>query len=309
MSTHPSDRHRGAVGGGASRVSVVVMTRDRRDNVLRTLQRLSALPERPPVVLVDNGSADGTADAVAARFPEVQVLALGRNEGSPARTRGVRAATTPYVAFADDDSWWAPGALDRAADVFDAAPRLGLLAARILVGADERVDPVCELMADSPLPRDADAPGPSVLGFVACGAVVRREAYLQVGGFSPVIFFFGEETVLAQDLMSAGWQLAYVEDVVAHHDPGAVTGDRSGRERLGVRNALLSTWMRRPAPVAVARTVALVADRRDRPALAGLLDAVRRGPRAVAARSVLPAHVEEQVRLLERAERASSARA
>jgi hypothetical protein len=50
----------------------------------------------------------------------------------------------------------------------------------------------------SPLPRQPDLPGPPVLGFVACGAVVRRSAYLAVGGFSPVVFFLGEETLLAQ---------------------------------------------------------------------------------------------------------------
>jgi N-acetylglucosaminyl-diphospho-decaprenol L-rhamnosyltransferase len=63
------------------------------------------------------------------------------------------------------------------------------VAARILVGPEERTDPVTALMADSPLPRAEDAPGPSVLGFLACSAVLRREAFLQVGGgFSPVLF-------------------------------------------------------------------------------------------------------------------------
>jgi GT2 family glycosyltransferase len=281
------------------RVSVVVMTRDRRDNVLASLDRIVALPERPPVLLVDNGSTDGTAAAVRERHPEVRVIALPRNEGSPARTVGVRAATTPYVAFADDDSWWAPGSLARAADAFDAHPRLGLLAARILVDPEERPDPVCEQMAASPLPREPDAAGPAVLGFVACGAVVRREAYLQVGGFSPVIFFFGEETVLAQDLRTAGWQLAYVPDVVAHHHPGSVGGPRPGRDRLAVRNALLSTWMRRPAGTAARQTARTVLARRDGAAWGGLLDALRRAPLALRERSVLPPGVETEVRLLE----------
>jgi hypothetical protein len=74
-----------------------------------------------------------------------------------------------------------------------------------------------------------------------------------------VLFFFGEETVLAQDLMTAGWQLAYVDEVIARHDPGSVSGPRRGRERLAVRNALLSLWMRRPARVAVQQTVRLLA--------------------------------------------------
>ena len=53
-----------AQGMGASAVPVVIVSRDRRERLLSTLARLAALPERPAVVVVDNGSRDGTADAV-----------------------------------------------------------------------------------------------------------------------------------------------------------------------------------------------------------------------------------------------------
>ena len=275
-------------------------TRDRRASVLSTLGRLRALPERPPVVLVDNGSTDGTAEAVRAAFPDVTVLRPGRNLGAAGRTLGVEAARTELVAFADDDSWWAPGALARAAEHFAAAPRLGLLAARMLVGPDETLDPVCAEMRASPLPVPPDVPGRPVLGFVACGAVVRRSAYLQVGGFSPVVFFLGEETLLAQDLAAAGWGLSYVDDVVAHHHP-AQGGQRPGRARLQARNALVSSWLRRPLPVTLRHTAAYLRGARSPVCRGALLDALRRLPDVVAARRRLPAHVEEQVRLLETA--------
>lgn len=281
-------------------VTVVIATMDRRDNVLTTLDQLAALPERPPVVLVDNGSTDGTAAAVRRAHPEVVVVEPGRNLGAAGRTLGVEAARTELVAFSDDDSWWAPGALARAEEHFAAAPRLALLAARILVGPEGRLDPVCREMADSPLPPQPDLPGPPVLGFVACGAVVRRSAYLDVGGFSPVVFFLGEETLLAQDLAAGGWGLAYVDDVVAHHHPGTA-GDRTGRARLQARNALVSSWLRRPLPVTLRHTAAY-ARRSGSPVWRGaLLDALRRLPAVVPARRVLPADVERQVRLLETA--------
>lgn len=274
-------------------VSVVVMSQNRREDLLRTLPRHEA-----PVVLVDNASTDGTVEAVRAALPEVTVVPLERNVGSYARTLGVERAGTEFVAFADDDSWWAPGALARAEQHFDSAPRLALLAARILVGPEERLDPICELMAASPLPRAAGLPGPAVLGFVACGAVVRREPFLEVGGFSPVIGFLGEEEVLSQDLVAAGWALAYVDDVVAHHHP-ATGGPRSGRRRLQTRNALLSVWLRRPLPVVARRTAALAARAGRADERGALLDAVRRLPLAVRDRRRLPDDVERQVRLLE----------
>src|SRR5215210_4991945 len=113
---------------GAARVGVAIATRERPTELAHVLARLLALPERPPVVVADNGSADGTPAAIRARFPSVQVLELGENRGAAARNAAVAALGTSYVAFSDDDSWWAPGALARAVEVFDAHPRLGLLA-------------------------------------------------------------------------------------------------------------------------------------------------------------------------------------
>lgn len=57
------------------------------------------------MIVVDNGTSDGTAAVIAVRFPHVRLLELGRNHGAIARTFGVRAVTTPHVAFSDDDSW------------------------------------------------------------------------------------------------------------------------------------------------------------------------------------------------------------
>ena len=69
-------------------MTVVVMTRNRRAGVLRTVSALADLPERPPVIVVDNGSEDGSPAAVAAEFPAVQVIRLPRNFGVGARNVG-----------------------------------------------------------------------------------------------------------------------------------------------------------------------------------------------------------------------------
>jgi GT2 family glycosyltransferase len=243
-----------------ARVAVVIATRNRAPELLGTLTRLRALHEQPLIVVVDNGSTDGTAGLVRAGHPGpgVRVVGLRRNRGGAARTVGARLVDSPYVAFSDDDSWWAPGALSRAAELLDRHPRLALLAARVLVGPDQRLDPVCQVMARSPLPRADDLPGPSVLGFIACGAVVRRSAFLQVGGFHARLGVGGEEELLAVDLAARGWGLAYVDEVVAHHHPSP-SRDPSGRRRVQVRNALWSAWLRRPLGGAARQTAHLAA--------------------------------------------------
>jgi len=273
------------------RVTVVVMTRDRWPDLQTSLPHHEA-----PVILVDNGSHDDTPRLVREHFPHVDVVELGENHGSVARNIGVERAVTPYVAFADDDSWWSPGALGHAADVLDAHPRLAVLAGRMLIGAQERPDPICELMADSPLPRADDLPGPSVLGFLACGAVVRRDAFLAAGGFDEVIFFMGEEERLALDLATLGWGLAYVDDVVAHHHPSP-SRDSIERQARGLRNRLLTMLLRRPWPVVLAATLADL--RAGRAGRLAVRQALVRLPRALRHRRRVPDEIEALRRLLD----------
>jgi GT2 family glycosyltransferase len=274
--------------------TVVIVTHDRRARVLATLARIEALGDRPAVVVVDNGSADGTRAAVTGRFPWVEVIRCEHPLGSEARTLGARAAGTPLVAFSDDDSWWAPGALRRAAELFAADPALGLVAARIVVEPGARADGTCEQMRASPLPPDPTLPGPRVLGFLACGAIVRRSAFLGCGGFHSRFGFGGEEELLAVDLAAAGWGLAYVADVVAHHEP--VPGRRSGRSLREIRNRLWSAWLRRPLPAAARLTCA---QSRGRGGRLALISAIRGIPWVLRERRVVPAHVESWLRLLD----------
>ncbi|MCW2943405.1 MAG: glycosyl transferase family 2 [Actinoallomurus sp.] len=282
-----------------SRFTVVIATRNRRSELLRTLDRLGALPERPAIVVVDNGSGDGTPAAVGTGHPGVRVVPLGRNRGAEARNIGVHLARTPYVAFSDDDSWWEPGALERAADLFDAHPRLGLIAAHTVVGPGRRPDPVNAAMAGTPLPGEPGLPGPEVLGFLACASIVRRRAFLDVGGFSPLLFFVGEERLLAYDLAAAGWGRCYVPGIVAVHEPSRRRPPARDRHRAELRNTLLTTWMRRPCRVAVRATMRLGADAlRNDDSRAALAAAVLRMPAALARRRPLPPAVERGVRRL-----------
>jgi GT2 family glycosyltransferase len=284
---------------GAPDVTVVIATRDRRDRLLATLDQLTALDEEPPIIVVDNGSHDGSVAAVRRLQPDVQVVALPENRGSAARTVGVEIARSPYVAFSDDDSWWRPGALTRAVHHLDAHPDLGLVAAKILVGSDERLDPTSAEMARSPLSCPRDLPGPPVLGFVACGAVVRRRAYLQVGGFNPLLFFASEERLLALDLAVAGWDLAYAPDVLAVHHPEHGRPGDGARSALALRNDLLTVWMRRPLSVALRSSCSLAGRAlHDRHARSGLAGALRRAPAALRCRRRIPRAVERQLREL-----------
>jgi GT2 family glycosyltransferase len=247
------------------RVAVVLITRNRRPALMHTLSRLLELPERPPLIVVDNGSCDGTVSAVRHACPAVDVVGLAQNLGAAARTVGVRRARTPYVAFCDDDSWWVSGSLPWAETVLDRVPRLAVVAGRILVGPAGHVDAVCDQMEHSPLGVVPGA-GPRVLGFVACGSVVRRSAYLEVGGFHPRYGVGGEEALLAIDLAARGWECAYVEQVVARHHPSGQR-DLATRRAREVRNDLWTLWLRRRLTAAAGTTARRVLSSAREPAV------------------------------------------
>jgi GT2 family glycosyltransferase len=290
------------------RTTVVVITRDRRAELLRTLDLMTRLPESPPIIVVDNASTDGTADAVAEAHPRVRLIRAARNLGAVARNLAVEEVTTPYVAFCDDDTWWEPGATVRAADLLDRYPRLAAVTGLILVEPDLGEDPITPELRHSPVPAPAWMPGPALMSILAGASMIRVEAFREVGGFSTRLVLGGEEELLCMDLAARGWWMCWAEDVVVHH-AASTTRDPRERRRVGIRNTLWTTWLRRPLPAAARRTLAVLRSApRDRTTLSAVAEAVSGLPWVLRERRPVPDHVERSLRLLEEPQRDSPAR-
>ncbi|MGA5580161.1 glycosyltransferase family 2 protein [Streptomyces thermodiastaticus] len=290
------------------RTTVVVITHNRRPELLRTLDRLAELPEQPEVFVTDNASTDGTSTAVALRHPQVRLVRPGRNLGAVGRNLAVRRVRSPYVAFCDDDSWWAPGSLSAAADLLDRHPALGAVTARIVVEPDGTEDPIVEELRTSPVPGPSWLPGPALGSFLAAATVLRTEAFRRAGGFQPRLWLGGEEELLAADLAADGWWLAYAEELTVHHCPSVVR-DSTRRRRDGIRNTLWFTWLRRPVRPALRRTLHLARTvPRDAVSVTAFAEAAAAWPWIVRERRVLPPNVEERLRALEDSQRTSKAR-
>jgi GT2 family glycosyltransferase len=290
------------------RTTVVVITHDRRAELLRTLALLRRLPERPRVIVTDNASADDTAEAVARDFPGVTLLRPHRNLGAVGRNLAVRHVRTPYVAFCDDDTWWEPGSLRRAADLLDARPRLAALTARIVVEPDGTEDPVVRELRESPLHGPDWLPGPDLGSFLAGASVLRTDAFRAGGGFHPGLWLGGEEELLACDLQRQGWWLAYAEDLTVHHQASRLR-DSTARRVLGIRNTLWFTWLRRPLLPALRRTGHLMRTvPRDIASARAFAHATAGLPWVLRQRDPVPPELERRLAALERARRTSPAR-
>jgi GT2 family glycosyltransferase len=281
------------------RVTAVMITHNRREEMLRSLDKLSSLPEAVPIILVDNGSTDDSAAAVAQRFEHVAVVRSDVNLGAAARNLGVARANTPYVALTDDDTWWSEGSLRRAAELLDLYSHVAVVTARLLNGPEEREDPICEVLQRSPILASGPVPGQPILGFLAGASVVRRDAFLDAGGFDRRFFIGGEEELLALELAVRGWALCYVPELIVHHYPSP-RRDSRGRSSNVVRNRLWVSWLRRPAKAAWGRTLdALRSLPSDAAAARGVIRAFAGLPWILRERRVVPPELEEQLVLLE----------
>jgi GT2 family glycosyltransferase len=233
-----------------------VLTYNRFEELCRTLERLLALPQRYPVIVVDNGGTDGTAARLKHRFPGVLLVRAPRNLGAAGRNLGVAHVVTPYVAFCDDDTWWEPEALVTAVEILESKPELAVLSARVLVGPEKQPDATCSVMAESPLPH-IEGVGPQLIGFMAGASIMRTQSFLDAGGYWAPFFIGGEEALLAMDILDAGGIIAYAPALEVSHWPSSFR-DATLRRRTTARNELWTAWMRLPWLMAARRTVHLL---------------------------------------------------
>jgi len=216
---------------------VVIVTWRSGARVLRCLERLEAQDQPHTVWLVDNASGDGTAEAVRARFPAVQVIELPANLGFGAAVNvGARAGTADAVVLINDDVELEDGAL--AALVAPLAdPAVGMVAGLTTIPGSGLVDGFgIEIdVTLAPYNRLRGEPvGPAggvLLGPSGALAAYRRSAFEAVGGFDRRLFAYGEDVDLALRLRLAGSLPAAAADARGVHVGGASFGVDSPLQR------------------------------------------------------------------------------
>jgi len=222
------------------RATVVIPTRDGRALLLDALDSLARQTVEHDVVVVDNASTDGTAEAVAERFPAVRVIRIEENLGfGRAVNRGVETVDTPVVILVNNDVVCEPDFVERMLEPFS-DERVGLVAGVLLQhDAPELVDSAgIEL---DPTLRSWDRfwnrPA-SELGDVAeplgpCGgaAAYRVTAWREVGGFDDAFFAYWEDVDLALRLRLAGWRCVQADAARVLHRHGQTLGAASPAQR------------------------------------------------------------------------------
>jgi N-acetylglucosaminyl-diphospho-decaprenol L-rhamnosyltransferase len=193
------------------------------------------------VVVVDNESRDGTADLVAAEFPDARVV-WSRNLGfGHANNRAVMTCNARYILFLNPDTEIREGTFADLVGMMDARPTVGLVGVR-QVTPDGRLDTTIrrfpnalralgDALSAERLPRrphwlgEREVDPASYEREFGCDwtsgsfMLVRREAIESAGYFDERYFMYSDETDLCQRIRTAGWEVRHLPQMtILHHD-------------------------------------------------------------------------------------------
>jgi GT2 family glycosyltransferase len=198
------------------------------------------------VILVDNGSTDGSADLVRARFPQVHLIENTENLGfAAANNQAILASNSDFVATLNNDTQVDPGWLGALVEVMEADRRVGMCASKMLFADQRDVIDSAGILVDragiawnlegGSRDRSGEASAPVPVFGPCAGAALYRRAMLQdVGLFDEDFFAYLEDVDLAWRAQWASWRCVYVPAAVVYHVHSA-----TGREGSYFKSHLL----------------------------------------------------------------------
>lgn len=233
-------------------------------NGLRHLEAcLSSLVEQThphfEVVMVDNGSSDGSVDFVRARFPSVRIIRNEENLGFAAGNNvGIRQIESALIATLNNDAWVEPNWLEELAAAMASDGRVGMCASKMLFARRPDVINSTGICVDrlgiawdrrGGVPDDEGLAPEEIFGPCAGAAMYRRELLEDVGLFDEDFFAFLEDVDLAWRAQWRGWRCLYVPTARAYHahSSTAVEGSPLKRHLLG-RNKVWTLIKNYPWP-------------------------------------------------------------
>jgi len=226
-------------------VSIVITSFNTRQLLLDCLVSIPAAVGSmlAEVIVVDNGSADGSVEAVQESFPYVRLVANKTNAGFVrGNNQGFALAKGRYVLMLNSDAFPRTGAIEGMLAFGDAHPEIGIIGARLLFPDDSPQNSWADFptllsdMTGRNFQRHAQpvaSPGWNALhvDWVNGAAMLCRKSMLDaLGGLDEKIFMYSEETDLCFRAHKAGWQVAHLADAAVTHLGGASSSSHDIRK-------------------------------------------------------------------------------
>jgi GT2 family glycosyltransferase len=248
-------------------ISVVIVAWNAQHYLELCLESLAEAPPRRSmeVLVVDNASADGTAEMVESRFPDVKLIKSSENLGfAKGNNVAIRQCQGRYIALVNPDVILFPGCLDALADFLDQNPKVGNVGPRVF-NPDMSQQSTCrrfptlwnnfcsatsmatafknsKFFAGEHMfyfPHDRTLPVDVIVG---CFSMIRRETFDDVGLLDEGLFMYGDDVDWCRRCRQAGWEVVFYPGARAIHDRGKTTAPYPVRFAVAQQRSILYYW-------------------------------------------------------------------
>jgi GT2 family glycosyltransferase len=239
------------------RVSVIVLNWNGRELLVPCLESVRAQTRVGDieVLVVDNGSEDGSADLVRERFPEVELICNASNRGfCEGNNVAMRVARGEFILLLNNDAELAADFVERVLEAADANPEFAMFAARVRMYDRPEVfdstgllvypDGICRSRGWLEKDMGQYDEREEVLGPNGCAAVYSRAMLDDVGLFDEGYFAYLEDLDLAMRGQLRGWRCLYLPEAVALHKKSMTSGYHSAFKAYHVERNRIWNAMR-----------------------------------------------------------------
>jgi GT2 family glycosyltransferase len=243
-------------------ISILIVTWNSGKYLERCLENLSRQTFRAfEVLIIDNGSTDGSLDSINQRWPNlpIRLEKFTENRGfCVANNIGVQLATTPWVALLNSDAFPEPAWLENLARATEKYPGAFFSSCLLQANQPDRLDGEGDVYHASGLawrrnynlPYRQDAPEREIFSACAAAALYPRAAFLAVGGLDEDYFAYHEDVDLGFRLRLAGLKCYHIPAAIVHHI-GSPSFGKHGDKAIyfGHRNLVWTFFKDMPAPL------------------------------------------------------------
>lgn len=230
-------------------VSIVIVTWNRRDDILETIQSVHAQSyQNYEIIVVDNASTDGTVEVLQELYPNVKVIALSENLGaSGGRNPGIAAAKGEIIFLLDSDASLGHDTLEHVVAKFQAEPHVGAIYCKIVNASTQELDNNGGGWSFTEKAKAKQEVEFLSYSFSEGGSAIRKKVFDQVGVFWDLLFFGNEGEELSLRIWNAGYKVLYYPTALVYHrvSPHKRT-ERGKRLYFNLRNMLYIFFVRYP---------------------------------------------------------------
>ena len=220
------------------RVSLIIPTRNRREELRLTLQTARHQTIQPEIIVLDDGSGDGTDQMMRDEFPDVRYERFGGANGPCVlRNRGTELASASIIVSIDDDaSFPSPRTIEQAIAMFAVHPQVGAISIpfiNVRLNNERQQQP------------PANSPPLCIYSFIGAACAMRRDVFLELGGYRETLYYDHEESDLCLRMLAAKY-VTVMSDADPMHHAESRSRNLSLLDYCRYRNLFLLTWMNVP---------------------------------------------------------------